>query len=104
MLGVSGFSSDMRVLEESSDLRAPNSPSTCLCTESAGTRFSRCCAGGLDAIVFTAGIGENSAAIRERGCCGSAWLGIEIDAAANAAGGPRISSAQSRVASLGDPD
>jgi acetate kinase len=53
--------------------------------------------GGLDAIVFTAGIGENSAAIRERVCRDAAWLGLELDAAANAARGPRISTTGSRV-------
>ena len=54
--------------------------------------------GGLDALVFTAGIGENAAAIRERVCRDAAWLGVELDAAANAKGGPRINAAGSRVA------
>jgi acetate kinase len=53
--------------------------------------------GGVDALVFTAGIGENSAEIRRRICEASAWLGIDIDAAANAARGPRISRGGSRV-------
>ena len=53
--------------------------------------------GGLDAIVFTGGIGENSAAIRERVCRDAAWLGVELDPAANAAGGPRISTLGARV-------
>jgi len=53
--------------------------------------------GGLDAVVFTAGIGENAPAIRERVCRDGAWLGIDLDATANAAGGPRISAAGSRV-------
>ena len=53
--------------------------------------------GGVDAIVFTAGIGENAPAIRERVCRDAAWLGIELDAAANARGGPRISAPGSRV-------
>jgi acetate kinase len=53
--------------------------------------------GGLDAIVFTAGIGEHAPAIREAVCRDAAWLGVELDAAANAAGGPRISTAGSRV-------
>jgi acetate kinase len=53
--------------------------------------------GGLDAIVFTAGIGENAPVIRERVCRDAAWLGLELDTAANAAGGPRISAATSRV-------
>ena len=47
--------------------------------------------------MFTGGIGENSAAIRERVCRDAAWLGVELDRAANAAGGPRISAAGSRV-------
>ena len=52
---------------------------------------------GLDAIVFTAGVGENSAPIRARVCAAAAWLGLELDSAANAAGGPRISAASSRI-------
>jgi acetate kinase len=53
--------------------------------------------GGLDAIVFTAGIGENSAFLRERVCADARWLGVELDGDANARGGPRISTASSRV-------
>jgi acetate kinase len=55
--------------------------------------------GGLDAVVFTAGIGENSPEIRRRICTASSWLGIELDEAANAAprGATRISRADSRV-------
>jgi acetate kinase len=53
--------------------------------------------GGLDAIVFTGGIGENAPVIRERVCHDAAWLGIELDAAANARGGPGISAPGSRV-------
>jgi acetate kinase len=56
--------------------------------------------GGLDGLVFTAGIGEHSAEIRRRICEASAWLGLELDAAANDAGdrkGPRITTASSRV-------
>ena len=53
--------------------------------------------GGLDAIVFTAGVGENSPQIRERVCAVAAWLGVELDAAANHSGGLRISAAGSRV-------
>jgi acetate kinase len=51
----------------------------------------------LDALVFTAGIGENSAEIRRRICDACAWLGIELDAQANAKRGPRLSTAASRV-------
>jgi acetate kinase len=54
--------------------------------------------GGLDAIVFTAGIGERAVPIRERVCRQAAWLGVELDPEANAKGGPRISTASSRTA------
>ena len=53
--------------------------------------------GGLDALVFTAGIGENSAEIRERICKSSAWLGIELDEEANARRDSQISTRQSKV-------
>jgi len=53
--------------------------------------------GGLDALVFTAGIGENADPIRERVCTASRWLGVELDEEANAAGGPRITREGSRV-------
>ena len=60
--------------------------------------------GGIDGLVFTAGIGENSAEIRKRICEASAWLGIELDDAANDRQGPRISRSGSRGVGLGDPD
>jgi acetate kinase len=47
--------------------------------------------------VFTAGIGENSRMVRERVCRDAAWLGVDLDTAANATNGPRISVAESRV-------
>ena len=53
---------------------------------------------GVDALVFTAGIGEHSAAIRRRICQGSSWLGLTLDPVANEKHGPRISAAGSRVA------
>ncbi|MEE4465170.1 acetate kinase, partial [Azotobacter chroococcum] len=53
--------------------------------------------GGLDALVFTGGIGEHAPAIRARVCRDAAWLGVELDEAANEAGGPRISTASSTV-------
>src|SRR5262245_36398134 len=53
--------------------------------------------GGVDALVFTAGIGENSAEIRRRICEASAWLGVELDEAANGAKGARISKPHSKV-------
>ena len=53
--------------------------------------------GGLDALVFTAGIGENSARLRASACAQMAWLGVKLDQDANEAGGPRISTADSAV-------
>ena len=53
--------------------------------------------GGIDAIVFTAGIGENSPSLRERVCRDARWLGVELDADANPRGAGRISTAASRV-------
>ena len=60
--------------------------------------------GGLDGLVFTAGIGENSAEIRERICRASAWLGIELDPEANVRNGPRISQRRQPRLGLGRPD
>jgi acetate kinase len=53
--------------------------------------------GGLDAVVFTGGIGENASPIRARLCQDAAWLGVQLDAAANAKGGARISAPGSRI-------
>jgi acetate kinase len=98
LLGVSGISSDMRVLLESAEPRA--SLAIELFVYRIGRELGSLAAalGGLDAIVFTAGIGERAAAIRERICRQAAWLGIAFDAAANAKHGPRISSPSSSVA------
>ena len=57
----------------------------------------------FDAIVFTGGIGENSRSLRARVCRDAAWLGVESDAAANEANGPRISAAGSRVSAWAIP-
>ncbi|MDD3445700.1 MAG: acetate kinase, partial [Zavarzinia sp.] len=54
--------------------------------------------GGLDAVVFTAGIGENAAPIRARVLEGLAFMGAHLDVAANEAGGPRITTTDSRLA------
>ena len=98
LLGVSGVSSDMRVLLESAEPRAKLAVD--LFVYRIGRELGSLAAalGGLDAIVFTAGIGENAPQIRERVCRQAAWLGVELDAQANAKHGPRISSASSRVA------
>ena len=53
--------------------------------------------GGLDALVFTAGIGEHAPEIRRRVCEKAAWLGVYVDQAANAAGGPKITTTGSKA-------
>jgi acetate kinase len=97
LLGVSGLSSDMRTLEASGEPRARAAID--LFVYRAGRELGSLAAalGGLDAIVFTAGIGENSVLVRERVCRDAAWLGVEFDADANRAGGPRIGRPGSRV-------
>jgi acetate kinase len=97
LLGVSGISSDMRALLESQEPRARLAVD--LFVYRIGRELGSLAAalGGLDAIVFTAGIGERAAPVRERVCRQAAWLGVELDAAANAQHGPRISAASSRV-------
>jgi acetate kinase len=98
LLGVSGISSDMRVLLASSEPGAKAAID--LYVYRIGRELGSLAAalGGLDAIVFTAGIGENSAVVRERVCRAAKWLGVELDSAANQAGGPRIAAKASRVA------
>lgn len=56
--------------------------------------------GGLDGIVFTAGLGENAVPIRSAICAACAWLVVELDPVANDAGGPRITTPGSRVAAF----
>ena len=98
LLGVSGISSDMRTL------LASEAPQAKLAVDLFVYRIRRelgslaAALGGLDAIVFTAGIGENAPEIRSRVCRDAAWLGVDIDEAANAAGRRRISTESSRVA------
>lgn len=59
--------------------------------------------GGLDMLVFTAGIGEHSAVLRERICAALGWLGIDIDVGANADHAPVVSSASSAVTVVVEP-
>jgi acetate kinase len=98
LLGVSGVSSDMRALLDSSDPRAKFAID--LFVYRIGRELGSLAAalGGLDAIVFTAGIGEHAVAVREAVCSQASWLGVDLDTQANTAGGPRISTASSRVA------
>jgi acetate kinase len=98
LLGVSGISSDMRTLLESKTPRAQFAVE--LFVYRIGRELGSLAAtlGGLDALVFTGGIGEHAALIRERVCRAATWLGIELDETANNAGQPRISTASSPVA------
>jgi acetate kinase len=97
LLAISGISNDMR------DLLGRSEPEARLAVDFFVYRIAKeigalaAVLGGLDGLVFTAGIGENSAEIRRRICEASRWLGVELDAEANAHRGPRISSPQSKV-------
>jgi acetate kinase len=97
LLGVSGISSDMRTLLASAEPRAKLAVDLYLYRIRRELGSLAAALGGIDAIVFTAGIGENAPLIRERVCRDAAWLGVELDATANASDGPRISTAPSRV-------
>jgi len=97
LLGISGISNDMR------DLLDGNQPEARLAVDYFVYRAAKeigalvAVLGGIDGLVFTAGIGENSAEIRRRICESCTWLGLELDAEANTNRGPRISTSQSKV-------
>ncbi|MGH7099161.1 MAG: acetate/propionate family kinase [Stellaceae bacterium] len=97
LLGVSGISGDMRTLLASPDPHAAEAVELFVfrIVREAGALIATL--GGLDGLVFTAGIGEHAAPIRARVCEGLAWLGVDLDPAANNAGGPRITGPHSRV-------
>ena len=97
LLGLSGVSSDMRTLLASDDPRAALAVDVYVYRIRRELGSLAASLGGLDALVFTGGIGENSATIRERVCRDARWLGLELDPAANRSGGPRISAAGSAV-------
>src|SRR6266702_2905592 len=97
LLGLSGLSSDMRTLLASTDARAGLAVDFFVYRIARELGSMAAALGGLDALVFTGGIGEHAAGIRERVCRDAAWLGVELDPSANAAGGPRITTRRSRV-------
>lgn len=98
LLGLSGISNDMRELLSSPDPHAKLAVDY-FCYRIARELGSLAAAlGGLDALVFTGGIGEHAAAVRDQVCARSAWLGIEMDAAANACDAQRIDRSGSRTA------
>jgi acetate kinase len=95
--GLSGISNDVRDLLVSEDPRA-RLALDCFVYRVAREIGSLAAAmGGIDALVLTAGISENSPEMRARICARAAWLGLRLDEAANRAGGPRISTPDSRV-------
>lgn len=98
LLGLSGISNDMRELQSSAEPRAKLAVDYFVYRIGLHAGMLAAALGGLDAFVFTAGIGENSPDIRARIADKLTWLGVSFDRAANAAGGPLLSHAQSRVA------
>jgi acetate kinase len=97
LLGISGISNDMRALLASSEAEARLAVDYFVYQAAKQIGALAAVLGGVDGLVFTAGIGENSPEIRQRICEASAWLGIDVDKNANARKGPRISSDASRV-------
>ena len=97
LLGISGLSNDMR------NLLASTEPAARLAIDYFVYRAAKelgalaAVLGGIDGLVFTAGIGERSAEIRARICKASAWLGIDLDAEANLRHGPVITRKGSAV-------
>ena len=97
LLGLSGVSSDMRDLVDSSEPDARLAVDYFVYRAAKEIGALAAVLGGIDGLVFTAGIGENSAEIRRRICQASAWLGIDPDEEANLRKERRISRAESRA-------
>jgi acetate kinase len=97
LLGISGISNDMRdlLVRSEPDARLAVDYFVYRATKEIGA--STAVLGGLDALVFTAGIGENSPEIRKRICEASAWLGIELDHSANTERHSTISNSRSKI-------
>ncbi|HUM01025.1 MAG TPA: acetate/propionate family kinase [Thermoanaerobaculia bacterium] len=96
LLGLSGLSGDMRTLLASDESEAREAIDYFVFRVHRELGALMAVLGGLDALVFTAGVGENSAEIRGRICRAAAWTGLVLDEAANRAGGPCISEAGTR--------
>src|SRR5262249_31110979 len=97
LLGISGISNDMRVLLSRTEPAASLAVDYFVYRAAKEIGALAAVLGGIDGLVFTAGIGENSAEIRRRISTASAWLGVELDAEANERKGPRISRLGSKV-------
>jgi len=103
LLGISGVSNDMRDLLVAKETEAHLAVDYFVyrATKEIGAMVA--VLGGIDGLVFTAGIGENSPEIRRRICKSSAWLGVELDTDANTHRGPRISTSKSKVSTWAIP-
>jgi acetate kinase len=97
LLGVSGVSSDMRALLASESDSAREAVQLFCYAIAKQIGALAAVLGGIDALVFTAGIGEHAAPIRAEVCRRTEWLGVQLDASANEGHGPRISTADSPV-------
>ncbi|ORE98899.1 acetate/propionate family kinase [Aurantimonas sp. 22II-16-19i] len=97
LLGVSGISGDVRTLSQSGDPRAKEALDLFAFRASRETAAMANSLEGLDALVFTGGIGEHSPLMRAAICARLAWLGVEIDGDANARGEACVSAGNSRV-------
>ncbi len=97
LLGMSGVSPDVRDLLASDSPRAARALDVFVYQVGRELGSLAAALGGLDALVFTAGIGEHAAPIRARVCRDAAWLGVGLDAAANDRSGPCISAPGSRA-------
>jgi len=100
LLGVSGISSDMRALRASAEPAAKAAIALFVYRIVREIGSLAAALGGLDALVFTGGIGENDAATRAEVTAGCAWLGAAVDDDANRQGEPMLSTTESRVAVL----
>ncbi|MEM7090042.1 MAG: acetate/propionate family kinase [Pseudomonadota bacterium] len=98
LLGLSGLSNDMRTLEKADTHETRQAISYFIFRLRRELGAMSAVLGGIDALVFTGGIGENSRLVRERSCSGMGWLGIELDPDANADNNRIISTKLSRVA------
>ncbi len=97
LLGVSGLASDMRTLESSSDPRAAEAFDLFAYRVIRESGSLIAAMGGLDAFVFTAGIGEHSARLREAVCNGLEWIGVALDHERNQRSDRRISADMSKI-------
>jgi acetate kinase len=97
LLGISGISSDMRTLLASKDPHAQQAIESFVYRIGLAIGSLAAALGGLDALVFTGGIGEHSSLIRAKICQQAAWLGLEMDHLANESAATRISMNDSKL-------